>query len=209
MSDRQTAYAFKRAGEWREITGPFTIGDGDDAVQYPANWPALVSADELTALGVVAITEPGPLPSGAIIIGSTLTGEDAPTRTWTIEQPNLADLKKALTTQVNTAAGAFRLNFITDIPGQQATYLAKEAEAKRWTEDAGQGDFPYLSAESAATGTSMAAVAALVLATAEQWRALDPRIEGARRGATCGIDAAETAAEARAAAVVDWPALLG
>ena len=121
---------------------------------------------------------------------------------------DLGPLKAAVTSQVNGAAGEFRKRFITDIPGQDATYLAKEVEAKAWTADADATLFPYLSCEAEATGQPIADVAALVLATAEQWRALDPRIEGQRRGATVAISAATNMAAIVMAANVDWDALL-
>ena len=121
---------------------------------------------------------------------------------------DLGPLKTAVIAQVNTGAGDFRKQFITDIPGQQATYLAKETEARAWTSGADATAFPYLSGEASATGSTLDAVAALVLATAEQWRALDPKIEGRRRGATVAIDAATNIAAIVAGASVDWAGLL-
>lgn len=121
---------------------------------------------------------------------------------------DLGQLRANLIRQVNTAAGAFRSQFITDIPGQQATYLAKEKEARDWAPGSAVAAFPYLACEAAATGSSIADVVTLVLATATQWRGLDPRIEGARRGASVAIGAATTPEAAAAAAIVDWAALL-
>lgn len=39
---------------------PFTIGEGDTAVQYPANWLRLASAAEKAAIGITEVTDPMP-----------------------------------------------------------------------------------------------------------------------------------------------------
>ena len=37
---------------------PFTVGEGDGAIQYPANWLRLASADEKTAIGITEVADP-------------------------------------------------------------------------------------------------------------------------------------------------------
>lgn len=37
---------------------PFTVGEGDTAVQYPANWLRLSSAEEKAALGITEVADP-------------------------------------------------------------------------------------------------------------------------------------------------------
>ena len=44
--------AFKLNGEPLAVDVPFTVGTGEDAVNYPANWLRLSTADEKTALGI-------------------------------------------------------------------------------------------------------------------------------------------------------------
>ena len=120
---------------------------------------------------------------------------------------NLEPIREGLIGLVNHAAGQFRMQFITDVAGQQASYLAKEAEAKAWTSDADPTDFPFLAAEAEYTATPIAEIAALVLATAAAWRGLAAQIEGRRRGAMVALAAATNVADLVRAAAVDWTAL--
>lgn len=203
------AYALLVGSTWVEIDGPFAIGEGDDAVHYPANWLASSSDEDLAAIGVLPIVEPGPPAAGLEVTGAVLIDVDGvPTRQITTAPIDLDRLRADAIRAVNDGAGAFRRLFITDITGQQATYLAKEAEARAWAPGADPTYFPYLTQEAAATGQSVADVVALVLATAAQWRALDPRIEGRRRGASVAIAEAADAEAIAAAGVVEWTALL-
>lgn len=39
---------------------PFTVGEGDEAIQYPANWLRLASADEKAAIGITELNDPEP-----------------------------------------------------------------------------------------------------------------------------------------------------
>lgn len=116
-------------------------------------------------------------------------------------------IRDNLVAVVNTNAGAFRLRFITDVPGQQASYLTKEEEAKAWTAGADMVDFPFLAAEAEYTGMPVADIAALVLATASAWRNLAAKIEGRRRGAMVELAAATNIAQLVRAASIDWAAL--
>ena len=36
---------------------PFTVGEGDEAIQYPANWLRLASAEEKAALGITEVDD--------------------------------------------------------------------------------------------------------------------------------------------------------
>ena len=121
---------------------------------------------------------------------------------------DLTDLRAEAVARVNAEAGAFRRRFITDIPGQIGTYLAKEAEAKAYATDQG-ADCPYLESEARATNRPVGDVATEVSQTAARWRKLDAAIEGARRGAVLAIEGALTADRISAAGFVDWEALLG
>lgn len=112
--------------------------------------------------------------------------------------------------QIDLAAGAFRARFITDVPGQAQTYEAKAAEAAAWltASDPDPADYPFLSAEAAASGLTVLAVAQTIAATTTEWRHLAAAIEGARMGAKRAVTAATTAETKRAAANVDWEALI-
>ncbi|HYD29185.1 hypothetical protein [Brevundimonas sp.] len=99
--------------------------------------------------------------------------------------------------RINREAGAQRGAHITVAVGQEATYLAKQAEAARFAAGGG-GVFPYLDAEAEATGATRAEVAAVVLATAEAWTVLNARIEGRRRGLLVATEAARVAGDVAA-----------
>lgn len=110
--------------------------------------------------------------------------------------------------RINAEAGEQRARHITVTTGQEGTYTAKQAEAERYAAG-GAAPFPYLEAEAAATGSTVDDVAALVLATAKAWTALNAGIEGARRGALVAVERAVAAGEVAAVAAVfpvAWPA---
>ena len=86
-------YAIKRDGAWQELRGAFTIGEGVDAIHYPAEWPAAVSAGDRAAVGIVEIVEPAPPAAGTMVLGSILTGDTVPTRVWQVAQPTLEEAK--------------------------------------------------------------------------------------------------------------------
>ncbi|MBB6191505.1 hypothetical protein FHS51_001732 [Sphingobium wenxiniae] len=134
-------------------------------------------------------------------------------QTWQVvarSAEELAAHQAALLAQVDSEAGAFRLHFITETPGQAQTYDAKATEAAAWTAaaDPQPQDFPFLSAEAAACAMTIGEVAAIITATTAQWTALAARIEGARMAAKRAIQAASTFAAMDAAAAVDWEGLL-
>lgn len=203
------AWARKEAGQWVELFGAIVTGAGDAAITRPPGWLEAATPEDLAAAGIFVIAEAGPAPTDAQVIGTAITGGDSPVRVWTTVPFDLAALRAQMINKVNGEAGAFRRRFITDISGQQATYLAKEAEALAWTAEGDPADFPYLAAEAGATGQVIGEIAALVLATAALWRGLDPQIEGLRRGAIVAIGAAANAAAIGAAAAIDWDALSG
>lgn len=108
---------------------------------------------------------------------------------------------------VDQGAGWFRTLFITDVPGQEMTYVRKEKEGRSFL--AGEpGPWPMLAAEAGTTGQEIAALAATVVAQADQIIALGALIEGARMGAKKAVREALTEADKCAAAEVDWMALL-
>lgn len=136
-------------------------------------------------------------------------------QTWVapIELPDEPNSMPALTLDqfkaqaqaaVNYQAGACRGRYMTVIPGQEATYLLKEQEAKaaKAVLDAGgslnQADYAILAAEAHGSGSTLADVLALVLATAGQFRQLAAFVEGKRRGAIVHIERATDAAAVQA-----------
>ena len=130
-----------------------------------------------------------------------------PQAIWETNPFDLAALAKHLRAQVDAEAEAFRAQFITPGAGQAMTYLRKEAEAAAYLAD-DTVPVPFLTAEAAATGVTVAALAAAVAAQAAAWLVVGPAIEGARIGAKKAIVQAGNIAAMHAAAQVDWAALV-
>lgn len=122
--------------------------------------------------------------------------------------PTIDTLRLTLTAKVDADAEAARLLWITAGSGQALTYEQKRAEAERMaTDPTPQPDaYPLLAAEVGITADTLAAVGALVRARAAAWTAIAAQIESLRLQAKAAVMAATNAAEARAAAVVNWPA---
>lgn len=106
---------------------------------------------------------------------------------------------------VDRAAGEARLRYITDVPGQQAVYITKLAEAEAYLASvvAGQPTAQpgaYIAAEAAVRGISAVQMSELVVALAAQWsQVVGPAIEAARIAAKLQLDAAGTVPEIEAA----------
>ena len=93
------AYARLVAGTWIEAAGPFTVGDGAEAIQYPAGWLDSATPEQREELGVVAIVD-DPSPADALkLAGPTLVDVDGvPHRRWVV--PAIGDVRVALRAQV-------------------------------------------------------------------------------------------------------------
>ncbi|WP_341327861.1 hypothetical protein [Methylotuvimicrobium sp. KM2] len=95
---------------------------------------------------------------------------------------------------IDRIAGQARLNYFTEAPGQQATYLSKLDDAKAYIaagypEDA--SPYKWVKAEVDATGATAAEVADLIVTTAAQWEEVGAAIEGARQAAKRVLKLAE------------------
>ena len=119
---------------------------------------------------------------------------------------DLDALRLAMTRKVDSEAEAFRLNFITPGSGQAMTYQYKANEVKAWTADNSVAT-PFLSAEAASRGMTVAELAAEAAAQIAAWTIMGSKIEGERMGAKAAIAAGVDAAAIRTAATVDWEAL--
>lgn len=127
----------------------------------------------------------------------------------------LSGRKWSAAASVDEAAGRARLRYITDVPGQQAVYMVKLAQALAYA-DAAQGNPgatvpPYIAAEAAATGQAALDVAQTVITLGAAWNEqIGPAIEGARLGGKAAVLAATTSQaveSARLAAVTALDAL--
>ncbi len=152
--------------------------------------------------GAIDITDAHPVPA----IGWHFDGESfTPPPAFSRDE---AAIKREAIARVNAGAGAFRAQFVTDVPGQAETYLLKADELRAYDESSGTLDpifLPILSAEASATGMSLSAVADLVRATRAQWVLLAAAIEGKRRGAIVAIENATTESDAWSAVPEVWP----
>lgn len=75
---------------------------------------------------------------------------------------------------------------------QEKVYVDKESEAVAWTANNSidPGEIPYLTAEAAATSTSVATLAATYIANGAAWRAISVGIEARRMGLKAAVRAA-------------------
>lgn len=96
--------------------------------------------------------------------------------------------------QIDALASACRLRFISTGVGQEATYLAKEQEARAYKAAGYPADvssYPYTAAEAAAMGVTTQQAADAAIATADLWNlSLGPTIERVRREKKLALDSA-------------------
>lgn len=89
-----------------------------------------------------------------------------------------------------------RLRFVTQLPGQEAIYLAKEAEARLYVatmpEPDTLEDFPYLAAEVGITASSPRDLATMWLQKGAQFRGLGAATERRRMAARKAVVSAAT-----------------
>ena len=94
----------------------------------------------------------------------------------------LAEAQATAQAQVDDAAGRARLRYITDVPGQQATYTRKEQQARQWVDSGYSGPAPsFIAAEAAALGEAPQHIAQQVITLADYWAYVKgPEIEASR-----------------------------
>lgn len=97
---------------------------------------------------------------------------------------------------IDDLIAAARLRFMTQLPGQEAIYLAKEAEARVYVatmpEPNTLEDFPYLAAEVGITASSPRDLALIWLRKGAQFRGLGAATENRRMTARKALAAAAT-----------------
>ncbi|MAU40964.1 MAG: hypothetical protein CMF31_05010 [Kordiimonas sp.] len=130
---------------------------------------------------------------------------------FVIKAHDLAALREKIKAQIDADAEAARLKYTTAGSTQAMVYehKHKEAQAVQAVLDAGANpvasDYPILNAESAATNTTLTALAAVVIGTAQQWAVLAGQIEALRISAKMAVDVAMTPAEIIGIKEIDWP----
>ncbi|MEN9059991.1 hypothetical protein [Ponticoccus litoralis] len=124
---------------------------------------------------------------------------------------NLVAARLDAVTAINEAVGAKRQNFITEIPGQQMIYQAKEAEARAYValdpEPANLEPFPLISAEIGITAPTARELAQVWLHMGDMWRATAATLEGIRLTAIGAVGNAGSTAEIDLAVATCFSAL--
>ena len=103
---------------------------------------------------------------------------------------------------IDLAAGQARTRYITEVPGQQATYLAKAEQAATFKAAGYEGEAPaYVKMEAQATGMTAKQATDTILATKAAWETTTgPRIEYLRRSGKITVTRASTVEEIEATA---------
>ncbi|MGV6858452.1 MAG: hypothetical protein ACWA5X_05710 [bacterium] len=104
---------------------------------------------------------------------------------------------------IDEAIGRERLRYLTEVPGQQATYDAKYADALAWLryfEEMGSepapGAYRWVAREAFYTSASELETATLIATTGDLWnQTLGPELEGIRVGLKKAVRAGATVAE--------------
>lgn len=107
----------------------------------------------------------------------------------------IADLCRAAGENIDAEAGRVRLKYITDAPGQQATYMSKLENAKAYVAAGYPNDasaFLWINAEAIAVGITTQEAADYIISTAAQWEQIGATIEGARQAAKQALKTATT-----------------
>jgi hypothetical protein len=178
----------------------------------PAGARVLVDGIEIEAAGTdlyldllaareysISISAPGMVPV-TLSIESDGPAAVIPPGDYTVHTvaryPTLAAEIAAACAEIDAMAGRLRATYITAVAGQAETYQAKLAEAQRWAttlaEQRAAGDWPWLTADSAALAITIDAAAENILDTAAAWINAGTAIETARLGSKRAIRAATT-----------------
>lgn len=186
------AYAIIKDDVAVELAGPFSDSNG---VQHPASVLHLWSEQELAEIGVVRIVEQS-VERGKVITRSSLNVYgNAVHREFELEDEDLTSIRLRAKSNIDSAAEQERQKHITPGAGQAMTYQSKAAEAVRYSETNGQGDYPFLSEEIGITGDTLAEVAATVLTMHHEWQIIGSQIERERLSAKKAVEAATTVEE--------------
>jgi len=115
--------------------------------------------------------------------------------------PNMDWHKGKALASVREMVGTTRQAYITDLPGQDAIYQAKETEAKAYIDDPSpnMAGYPMLAAETGITAATPTELANLWITMGTQWRSVAAQVEAARMTANAAIGNAATVADIEAA----------
>lgn len=137
----------------------------------------------------------------------TQAAMDVPVEALSTIPLDLGPIRAVMVAQVDMTAERTRMLFLTPGEGQALTYSYKADEARRWTAD-GSVETPFLTAEAAARGMTVADLAAEVLTAIAAWTTIGASIEAARMKAKAEIIASDSLPALAAAGGVDWAAVI-
>lgn len=120
-----------------------------------------------------------------------------------LPEPTLEDAKRLARDKILSLTATIRKQFITEAPGQEMIYLAKQEEAKAWLSDPtpALANYPLISAEIGVTGQDGYQISQIWLYMAATWIQVAAVIEGARIQHMNMVDAALTSSQAEGAAL--------
>lgn len=182
------------------VSRPFLHADGLDHVMVeglPVDAHVLV--DGRIQLAAEAIST---FQTGSLVIEAAPPFIAAPV---IVEAELLPTFAARFAVEVDRRAEAARAAHGLLLAGQQQTYAAKSAEARALLAGGDAADCPFLEREAAARGVELLALAAAVVAKADEWAALAAEIEALRSGAKQAITNATTIETIISAAHVEWP----
>lgn len=112
----------------------------------------------------------------------------------------LADAKTSALAQITRLRGQARLAYITDIPGQEAIYIAKLEEARAYLSatDPDIADYPLIGSEVGVTAPTAYEVAQVFANLNTLWVQVAAAIDGACFAAEASVQAATTAEDVEA-----------
>ncbi|WP_375227491.1 hypothetical protein [Roseobacter sp. S98] len=112
-------------------------------------------------------------------------------------------VRKRAIAEVTDGIRVVRLQFVTDLPGQEMLYLRKEAEAQKFLAElitpTDLTNWPLVAAEVGITAPTAYEVAQVYVNLGAMWEATAAALETIRLGAVVSIEAATTSAEVDAA----------
>jgi hypothetical protein len=170
------------------IVGFGASSDGQDVNEYEDETYGIYETSEILNANVYKIKE-----------GAPVLIEDGD-----FAEEKLEEAKREGFIQVKHNVGTARQEFITELPGQDAIYQAKENEAIAYLAAANPvlTDYPLLNAESGITAATPETLANLWVTLAQQWRSVAAQLEAARMTANASVNLATTVAEVDAALAV-------
>lgn len=157
----------------------------DGSVAFTTDGEEAPPTLDMSGLAVLSTGQPlGDLSAWAVIDGA-------------LELVSLEPARARAMAKLSAWIAAARAQFITELPGQEMVYLAKEAEARAWVAAIAPvlADYPLLSAEVGITAPDAEQLAQLWLNMATLWRATAAELEALRLSTQAAILAAESEAE--------------